>query len=138
LREHQPEALYLAVLCVLGWVGGTDTERILLLAAPVVYVLIGRALEDCSWLWRSWGVLALLAVSQCLSQRWLWPIPQPVNQREEAFLLLTALGPSARYGALWSNFAHYDEALILLIEYTVLAAALLWAFRRAEGRSRPT
>ena len=65
------------IVCgALAYVGGSDTERILGWAAPVVYVLIGRAIEAY------WPVLrrhpvatAALAIVQLLSARVFWPVP---------------------------------------------------------------
>lgn len=78
LKDRQYQAIYLVGLAGLAWAGGTDTERIFFWAAPVIYGLLGRAVE------RLWPRLlaafwpgALLAVSQAISQRLFWTLPDP-------------------------------------------------------------
>lgn len=98
LRARLDLAGYLAAVAVLGYIAGTgsDSERLLAMAAPVVLVLAGLAIE------RRWFLLArmplllmVLMVVQIASSRVLWPIPVGVDSPTRVSEL--AAGWSALY-----------------------------------------
>lgn len=131
LAQHQYLAVYLAVFAVLADMGGTDTERFLYWTAPVVYVLVGRTLEDASNLWPR-GLLAGLAVAQLVAARAVfWPAIPSSNLGPHAPLLLTPLGHSMPFDDLYTDTAPHLQTLILLVEYLSLGAALgIWLLWR--------
>src|SRR5215813_10441741 len=53
-----------------------DTERYLFWAVPIVFVLVGRAIEHSVPL-LTWPLLALIVAGQALAERVFWTIPQP-------------------------------------------------------------
>ncbi|MCG8557034.1 MAG: hypothetical protein MJD61_17375 [Proteobacteria bacterium] len=76
LLERQPLLAALAAVSLLSWIGGSDTERLLFWAAPIVFVMIGRELErnpPRRWL----GSLLPLLAAQALAHRWPLLLPPP-------------------------------------------------------------
>lgn len=74
LVREKFNSYYLVLMCVLAWGIGSDTDRFLYWAMPVVYVLFGVALEN---LWQVLqhhrGLLAVLLIAQLLAQRSFLP-----------------------------------------------------------------
>lgn len=121
-----------------------DTERYVFWAMPVVYVLIGRALEELLPL-LSRPVLALLMVCQLVAERAFWPIPQPgggdpgdfFSHGNSALLLFTPLGNNVQYFDIFPAWMTQASRLILLGEYVALAGVVLvWLSWRALAMRR--
>jgi hypothetical protein len=145
LRRHQNLAAYLVLCAVLSYVGGTDTERLLSWAAPVVYVLIARAIE------RNWSVLAgsalagVLLAAQLISERVFWGIPNPTSSAtaltdvpgtlHKVYSVLNRLFVIDEfYWNLWSNFGSRPFHLLLLALYAAFSAVVIvWMTRRAHA-----
>src|SRR5207237_10790483 len=121
-----------------------DTERYLFWSMPVVYVLIGRALEDLlPIITAPW--LALLVATQALAERVFWTIPQPgagdstafFNHGTSALLLFTPLGDNVQYFDIFPAWMTQGYRLVLLGEYLVLGFVLLawlsWLSSRARS-----
>lgn len=139
VRRHL--AAYLGLCAVLALVGGSDTERFLFWAMPVVYLLIGRAVERRLPVMRGPLVAGALLVAQAVSARVFWAIPDTRVDPE-------ALGQSAGLGAraygfldrllviehfhwnLWSSFGSEPFRLLRLAMYVAVTALLLWAMAR--------
>jgi len=147
LRQHQFMAVLLGIVAILSSVSSPrlqlelqDTERYLFWAAPVVYVLIGLALEETLAFFAR-PVLGLLVAGQMLSERVFWVIPQPgvadpsevFARSNSALLLLTPLGSRVEYFDLFPSWLSQSYRLVLLREYVLLAlvviGALYWRSR---------
>lgn len=110
LNENPIQAWTLGIFLLLGWVGGSDTERIVYWAMPVVYALFGVILETHA-LPKSF--LLALAALQLLSHRVFMTLPD-------------FPGP---YPELWSYQASRSTQVLGLA--THLAAVLgLWGWLR--------
>ncbi len=117
LKSQPVLAWTLAIFLVLGWVGGSDTERIVYWAMPIVYALFGAILEAHA-LPKSF--LITLAALQLLSQRVFQTLPD-------------FPGP---YPELWSYQASRGTQLMGLLLH-VFAVALLWGWlRQTKSRER--
>lgn len=152
LRARPALLVHLGGCGVLAYLGGTDTERILGWAAPVVLVLGGIAIEQrWSALRHAPLLVAVLVVVHVASSRILWPIPGA----DAGVVPIAQLGlnwPSAyqvldrllvidnHYVNLWSYFGSRGlKAAILAFDVAfVLAVARLIATRptmvRRPGR----
>jgi hypothetical protein len=124
LSAHVSLASYLAAVAALAWIGGSDTERILLWSMPVVLLLIGDAF-DMHWqrLTRWQAVFASGLAAQAVCQRILWTIPDPSTRA------LTWIPPAAgfgRYVDLWTQLAWQPLVTRAAIEYFILAATALF------------
>jgi hypothetical protein len=135
LRDNQFMLTYLLSFAVLGWVGGSDTERILYWAMPVVYVLIGKAVEDTFDLIKAWPLATVLILSQLVSQRVFWTLPQYPSDHPTPWPILTV--PSSRFQFLDLFSVHAERTIeaVSLVQYMVLCALVLWYMAGSELRN---
>ena len=148
LRGRADLAAFLGLSVVMAYIGGTDTERLIFWAMPVVYVLIAQSLER-NWLLVSGTAASILLVTgQLLSERVLWGIPSPEN----AVAALSEIPePAARFYAvlnrvfviddfhwnLWSHFGSRPFHLVQLAFYLALSAAVVVVMRRRASARHP-
>lgn len=141
LRERPELAAFLVLCAGLAFPGGSDTERFLFWAMPVIYLLIGRAIER-QWPWLTSAALAGgLIAAQAVSARVFWTIPDP---RLEAAPLAADAGWIDRLYAiadrvfviehfhfnLWSSFGSRPFRMVRLALYVAVTGVLLYAMRR--------
>jgi len=133
LVNQQFQLILLIAIALLGWVGGSDTERILFWSLPVIYVLIGRALENNTSLLRSPSLIIVLGLSQCISQRLIWTIPDFPNTFSDSLPIFTPIGSKVPYLDLWSYHGNRLVQFISLSQYFLLGLVLLvWLNHRAR------
>jgi len=152
LWRHQVMLALLGVLTLMSAIQSPglqlqlqDTERYLFWGMPVVYVLVGRALEALLPLLGR-PLLGLLVLAQLVAERAFWPIPQPgggdpsqvFERSTSAWLVFTPLGPNVQYFDLFPAWMSQAYRLILLGEYLGLAAVVVgWlAWQSARQRRR--
>jgi len=134
LCQNQFMLVFLLGFMLLGWIGGSDTERFLYWAMPVVYLLIGIAIqENKSLLNNPWLILVLAAATVC-SQRLFWTVPDYPNAFVTPLPILSILSNKFQYLDLWSWFAQRSIQVISLAEYLALSAILLVWLRLRAGR----
>jgi len=129
-RRQELMVLLVGVLAA-GWLGGSDTERLLYWGAPVFLLLAGQALERLGETGALRGgsaaaFLAFLALAQALSQRMWWTIPDHPGTEDLAWPLLTPLSDAGRYLDLWSQHARPEVAVLSLAQYVVVVGAAWW------------
>jgi len=149
LRDRQHLLAFLGMCAVLAFFGGSDTERFLFWAMPVIYLLIGRACERRFAVIGSAAIGAALLVVQALSARIFWTIPDPASEA----------GPLSNTGSwldrlyavadrvfvidhfhwnLWSSFGSQPFRLARLGLYVAVTIAFLAAWhRRAVQQKAP-
>jgi hypothetical protein len=150
LRQRPWLLAYLAGCAVLAYVGGTDTERILAWAFPVVLVLLGQALERHRGLWhRNPALVVFLVASVLVSSRIFWPIPWQAETHtsfEDLSLDWTSLWAlldkvfviENYYANLWSHFGSQPIHTAILVVDIFLTAIVVKLLRRsARARSTP-
>jgi hypothetical protein len=147
LADRRDLAVFLAFFAALSYAGGTDTERLLFWAMPVVYVLIGRAIEAEPRLFADWRVIAVLAAAQAVSARVFWPIPNPgtnvepftggsVASRVWPFINRIVVIDDFHWN-LWSAFGSRPaHALTLAWDLAFVTAMAAWLARRARALRR--
>ncbi len=137
LMHRQELAAYLAAFALLGFIGGTDTERLLYWSMPVVYVLIGRTLEaHRRTLLRSWWLPTLLAVSQLVASRAVfWPIPDYPANEPYRWPVFTPFGRHVAFMELFSFYEPRRMQVVSLAEYLVFGVLLLWVATRKSQKS---
>jgi hypothetical protein len=143
LRDRPDLAFLLVSVGVLGYVGGTDTERILVWAFPVVYAAFGRAVERHRGVLGRPGIAALLVAIQAVSARVFWSVP-PTYYNPGSFADLPSLSArvhaalnrtivmDSEYGNLWSYWGSRPWHLLLLTYDVLLVMALVWWIRRSN------
>ena len=128
LRDFPEYAALLIIVLALAWVGGSDTERFLLWASPIVLVLFGRAAADLEWKRFRWAA-ALLLLTVAINGRWFIATPDYVENAPRPWPALTPW--TAQSSAfLYSQHADRVYNTIVLGEYLVLAGVLFALFRR--------
>jgi hypothetical protein len=145
LHAHPELAFYLAACGALGFFGGTDTERLLFWAMPIVFVLAARAIERRRHLFTSAALAATLVLSQIVSARLLWPIPSVLTS-ETALRDVPSVGGRVYaalnrvvviddyYWNLWSFFGSRPwHALLLAYDVAFVIAIVAWTRRRAKS-----
>lgn len=122
LWERQEIAFLLFVFTVLGYVGGTDTERILYMSTfPIVFVFIGLGIEKMYNSEQRWWLWILLLINT-LPARVFWYIPNtPSVTNNTPYPIFTLLGTDFQYLYLYSHHGNWLLNLLLLIEFLILA-----------------
>jgi hypothetical protein len=150
LRDRPHLLFYLGACAVLSFFGGTDTERVLFWALPVVYVLAARAAEQHRAVLTNVALLTVLGLSQAISERVFWPIPDvltsPTALRDIASIggrlysaLNRALVIDDYYWNLWSFFGSRPwHALLLAYDVAFVAAIVGWTVRVSTRVSTAT
>jgi hypothetical protein len=148
VRRHAYLAVFFASCFAAGYVGGHETERYLIWAAPVVYLLIATALQNHGEaLMRSAWVFVALAGAQLAAEHVFFGIPDPSFAVAD-FSTLTTIGEKI-WGVinrlviiddfswnLWSYFGSRPFHALLLAVYVVFSVLLILYLRWAE-RPRP-
>jgi hypothetical protein len=147
LFAARPELpVYLFLVGLLGFFGGTDTERILGWAAPVMMVVLGCALTATGpVLRRAPLVIGVLVVAQLASARLLWPVPVGMDQATRAAelgldwasvvaLMDKALVIDNYYANLWTYFGSRSVHGAILVFDVLFVIAVVAVMRRS---SRP-
>lgn len=133
LAEHQLLGFYLLAFTLLGYVGGTDTERLLYWSMPVVYVLLGRVLEGDAALWRSVPLVVILMVGQAFSARLFWPTPDEAGAAgRQLYPVLTLFGKGLVFSDLFSFFCPRAVQALWFAEFLALGAVILAWLRHRE------
>ena len=115
LRRRPDLLVYLTACGVVAFVGGTDTERLLGWAAPVMYVLLGLAIENRrAALLRAPVLMTILVFVHLASTRLLWPIPTGIDE----------VRPFATLDASWASLAAVLDKLLIIENYY----SNLWSF----------
>ena len=136
LLKFPDHAVMLALVLVLAWIGGSDTERFLIWGAPIVLVLIGKAAEQVEWS-RAKGAAVVLLTGHILNGRWLLPIPPDfVEAPARVWPVLTPLSATS-YLLLYSQTPDRVMGAVALAEYLALSAAIAaWLIWRSRPDSR--
>ena len=134
LWENQFLLVFLVGMMLMGWISGSDTERFLYWAAPVVYLLIGLFLQEDWHLLKSPWLIALLAASTICSQRLFWIVPDYPNNDPTPVPIFSILSSRFQYLDLWSFFAERNVQMISFLEYLLLTAiVLIWLALRQKS-----
>jgi hypothetical protein len=134
LCERQDLAFYFLTCVGFGYVGGTDTERLLYWSIPVVLVLLGRAIERLRPVLSTWPAVIVLGGGQVLSSRILWTTPDYPTQPQHTFPVLQQFGSNVQFLDLFSYHGFKIKEAASLAEYLVLGVLVLWLMWRREQR----
>jgi hypothetical protein len=133
LMEHQFMLVYLLIFSILGYIGGQVSYRMVYWAFPVVFVLIGKAIEDLAPLMRSWWLVLILGIAQLVSQRAFWVIPDYPSSARATFPIFTPIGNKVPLLDVL-GIGNREIISIALFEYVVFFIGILWYLRAKKGR----
>lgn len=134
LSEHQYQFVYLAGVAGLAWIGGSDTERYAFYAMPVIYVLVGQVILQKTAVLKSPLLIGFLAITQVISERLFWTIPDfwgasspnalfiATHPPDPSWFLLNPIGKIS-YLNLLSRFG--GKMSISFVQYLFVGFALL-------------
>jgi hypothetical protein len=132
LYERQDLGIYFLVCVAFGYIGGTDTERLLYWSIPVLLVLLGRAIERLRPVLASWPIVAALGIGQVLSSRILWTTPDYPTQPAHTFPVLQQFGSDVQFLDLFSYHGFRIKEAISLAEFAVLGVLVWWLMWRRQ------
>lgn len=146
LSEHEWLAALFALCAAIAFIGGSDTERFVFWSLPVVFILIGRAIERHRRVFAHVGLAAAIIALQAVSARVFWGIPDPAL---ESASLAAQAWPARVYGVLdrllvidgfhwnlWSSFGSRPFKLVRLVMYLTVTGMLVFAMRM-RARNQP-
>lgn len=121
LIEQQELLFLLFVALILGWTGGSDTERITYMSSfPIVLVLMGICIKNIFNSTHRWWFYVLL-VLQTIAYRFYWHLPDYPNATTTRPLpFFTYIGTDFQNLFLYSRHGDYLLNCFLLIEYLIL------------------
>jgi hypothetical protein len=124
LWEREELLVLLILSLLLGFIGGSDTERIVFMSGfPVILLLIGISIRSIFNSPQRWWLYILL-VLQTISFRFFWNLPDFTEEKLHTpvpfFGLMSNRFPILN---LYSHFGDYKVNTILLLEYAVLFIA---------------
>jgi hypothetical protein len=131
LRRHRWMLVYVLLVAGIGWAGSLESERHALnWATPVVFALAGRAVERSASLTRV-PALVMLVLIQLIVNRVFWVVPQPAEEllARAPTIVLTAVGPDARYLDLFPAYMPRNLAWLQLLQHVAAALVVLWMLR---------
>jgi hypothetical protein len=124
----------LGAFAVAGWVGGTDTERLVYWSFPAVYAALGVVIERHARVLASIPLVAVMAAGQAIAQRLFWALPDYPGEFPRAPMLLTPLGSVFPHLDVYSWHPPREVSAVSLAQYLALALVLAgWlTYRRAK------
>jgi hypothetical protein len=129
-QASQFHGIYLIAISVLAWIGGTDTERILYWSMPIVYLLFAIVLQSgniLALLKKHFIFTAFLIISQSISQRLFWTIPDPNLSAPSSISFIPLLGNFVRCQDLWSDGSKLKISFIFTCQYLSMSVVtVLW------------
>lgn len=134
LKENKLSAYYLLIIAFMGLAGGSDTERIVFWAMPVVYLMIVRIISENVKLFSSKLIIAILGVAQIINMRVFWAIPDYPNEYSSINPVLTPIGNKFPLLDLWTWHGDLKVNMISFAGYAVLFIIFAIIVRYYERR----
>jgi hypothetical protein len=121
LWEKQELLVLLIISLLFGYIGGTDTERILCMSGfPVILLLLGISIDKLFYSSQRWW-LYILFILQTISMRFFWNLPDySIQSGHTPFPFFGLMSSHVKYLYLYSHWSNYLLSTILLIEYFIL------------------
>jgi hypothetical protein len=121
LREKQELLVLLVISLLFGYIGGTDTERILCMSGfPVILLILGTSIEKLFYSSQRWW-LYILFILQAISMRFFWNLPDySIQSGHTPLPFFGLMSNQVKYLYLYSHWSNYLLSTVLLIEYFML------------------
>ena len=140
LVEHQGYAVVLFMFVAMSWAALGD-ERYFAWVMPIIFIMIGRAMEQNLNLLRNWSALAALVIFEVMAVRALFPIVEPGHPKIQMPIYEEALAHYLPHGWHFSEMHAYTadpKTALTIVAASVLMAWILWLLarnRRADQNS---
>ena len=128
--EKQELFALLIIALLFGYIGGTDTERILLMSGfPVLLIIIGESIRGIFYSSQRWWFY-VLCVLQSIAFRFFWNLPDhTVKSGHTPVPFFGLMSIHVKYLYLYSHFSNYIINTILLAEYLFLFVITWYVMR---------
>lgn len=135
LRTNKLSAYFLVIIAIMGLAGGSDTERILFWAMPVVYLMFIDIIFENREIFTKNIIILILTVSQVINMRLFWATPDYPNKFSSIDPILTPIGSSFPLLDLWTWHADLRTNLISFGGYLCLFVLFLFTYKYYERKS---
>jgi hypothetical protein len=121
LWEKQELLTLLVISLLFGYIGGTDTERILCMSGfPVILLILGNSIEGLFYSSQRWW-LYILFILQTISMRFFWNLPDySIQSGHTPLPFFGLMSNHVKYLYLYSHWSNYLLSTVLLAEYFML------------------
>lgn len=133
LMEHQFQLFLLAGVVLLSWIGGVTVYRFSYWAFPILFVLIGKAIEERTQELKSPLFVGILLISQIVSQRVFMLIPDYPSSAPSRFPIFTPLGNDVPLLDV-IGIGDVEVCFFALLEYLLFSACVLLYLHYRRGR----
>jgi hypothetical protein len=125
--EKQELLILLIVALIFGFIGGSDTERILFMSSfPIIFVLIGLSIKNIFYSTQRWWFYVLF-ILQTIAYRFYWYLPDYPSEIEHSPIPFFGFMSSHFQNLyLYSHHGNYILNTILLMEYLLLFIVTLY------------
>ncbi len=119
---------------IIGYIAGGDTERILFMSSfPIVFIIIGLAIEKISTSPKKWWLIILLTL-QTFAMRVFWNLPDYPNDIDAIPIPFFGLmGNHFQHLLLYSYHGNRNLNTLLLMEYIVLLTITAYILRKGNN-----
>jgi len=132
LKENKLSAYYLLIIAFMGLAGGSDTERIVFWAMPVVYLMLVRIISENGKLFSSKLIIAIIDVTQIINMRVFWATPDYPNEFSSINPVLTPIGNQFPLLDLWTWHGDLKVNMISFAGYVGLFVILALVIKYNE------
>lgn len=129
LKDNKLSAYYLLIIAFMGLAGGSDTERILFWAMPIVYLMLLRIISENAKLFSSKLIVGIICVTQIINMRVFWATPDYPNNYQSILPILTPIGNKFPLLDLWAWHSNLKVSMISFAGYVILFVVLLILFK---------
>ena len=135
LMRHQHIFVLLIGHLFLGWVGGTDTERVIFTVMPIFLILIGNSINKLKDLLNHKPLIITLIFSQAISHRYFFTLPDYPNSYESILPFFTPIGNKFPYLDLFAQHGDRFLITIIFVQYLVFSIfMLIWLYNRSVSK----
>jgi hypothetical protein len=136
LIERKDLLIFLIIIFIMGFAGGSDTERILYWSFPVVYLLLINSIIENKHNFKSTIFIILIFIGQIINMRILWATPDYPNNYPSVMPVLTPLTDKFPLLDLWTWHGDLKVNLVSFAGYIVLFVIVIITYLYSLNKSK--
>lgn len=142
LKQHQMFAITLVAFLPMSWSAFAD-ERYFVWIMPILFVMIGRAMERHFDVIRSWPTMLLVIVFELISVRAFFPLVEPGRPRVQKTIAEEALArylPDGWHFTEMTALKAEPKSVLAIVGISLIMGSILWLMmnhRRVSGGDGP-